>query len=241
VIPTASPGNYYDQLNGISGKGSNDQWAVGYELNKTGSTSLGNALAEHWNGVVWLDVSPPQSDFQLLSVKELTPSNVWAVGYSGQLGSEEVTIHWNGQSWNRVPNQSPNDYIFDGLTPRGSLSWVAGQNIVGSTVNPQMLKWNGYKSQWRPVATQIQGQGNGALVSVVSINSTSAWAVGNSNSPGDSLIEHWDGTAFTIDPSGTIAGGDLSSIISVGSRPKVVWAVGFNSTTAAPLIMTRCA
>jgi hypothetical protein len=57
-----------------------------------------------------------------------------------------------------------------------------------------------------------------------------------------SLIEHWDGSDWTIDSSGTVQGGDLAGVAITPGTIKVAWAVGFRSTaTTTPLIETRCA
>jgi hypothetical protein len=239
VVPTPDPGNQDNSLISISGTGPSDQWAVGYQLSKFGSTNIVSSLVEHWNGSSCQNVSPP-TQAQLLSVKALSPTDVWAVGYSGTIGVQEITVHWNGTTWNQVAGAAGNNYILNGLSQSDHrLDWAAGeQGEGGSSVGAQILAWNHRFQRWDPVATS-RPAANSSLASVVRVSPTDIWAVGNTAGPTTSLIEHSTGGAFTIDSSGTV-NGDLSSVVVVGPRPKTAWAVG-STNASTPLIMDRCA
>lgn len=85
----------YDQtLNAISADGPNDVWAIGEYLDQVGSTLRWETFALHWNGSTWSDVTMPLvsgSDtslvYQINSMDAISPTNVWAVGGSGDNAS----------------------------------------------------------------------------------------------------------------------------------------------------------
>ena len=243
VVPTVNPGSASNELNGVSGPDPNDEWAVGSESNGTS----GNALVEHWDGSSWRDVSPPNTPVSLEAVKAIASNNVWAIGHSGVEGDQEVTLHWNGKGWTRYGGEPGNNFIFIGLMERSHrLPWAAGESSSGGEQFAQMFKWNGFKKAWVPVTTQLPAGQDSSLSSTVQVSPTNVWAVGAfaaGSNHGTSLVEHSDGSGFTIDPAGEFLGVDVTAITSTGGPPQVLWAVGFTSVSnvTVPFIMTRCA
>jgi hypothetical protein len=77
------------------------------------------------------------------------------------------------------------------------------------------------------------GEGPNQLTGVSAVSTTDAWAVGFHNSFGDSgntLVEHWDGTRWSVVPSPTPGRGSrLFGVHAVSSND--VWAVGHTSVT----------
>ena len=66
--------------------------------------------ARFFNGTTWQTTSPvfnPAIDTGFYSIKVLSPSNVWAVGFAGKF---VLTERWNGSQWTRVEaaNGNPN-------------------------------------------------------------------------------------------------------------------------------------
>jgi hypothetical protein len=241
VAPSPSPGNYANALFSVSGTSSSDIWAVGDQISQQGSTYTGSELIEHWNGSAWSVSATPLGDFQLLSVEALSPSDAWAAGYSGEPGNQEVLAHWNGSQWTSESGPPGNNYIVNGMSKSSStaLGWAAGEYALGGKANAQMFRWNTASDAWRAVHTPLPS-GNSALSLVVQVSSSDAWAVGDTAS-GLSLIEHWDGWQWAIDPDGTMQG-DLSGVAVSSGNAKVAWAVGGRgSATAPPLVLTRCA
>jgi hypothetical protein len=94
--------------------------------------------------------------------------------------------------------------------------------------------WNG--AQWQIFASPNQGSLGSALLGIAAIASKDVWAVGyyvTSQSCGvltQPLVEHWDGTQWSIVPSPHIAGagGGVLNAISATSASDV-WAVGYGS------------
>jgi hypothetical protein len=89
------------------------------------------------------------------------------------------------------------------------------------------MRWNG--QSWTLVSTPTMDGGNTHFLGVAAVSSSDVWAVGSSfnvdGSQQHPLIEHWDGSVWTIVPNG-IPGfsGGLAKVTSIG--PDDVWAVG---------------
>jgi hypothetical protein len=83
-----------------------DAWAVGEQ-------NLNQTVIEHWNGTAWTVVPSPSltaSGVQdvLSGVSEIGSSDVWAVGFSSNLGTgKTLAEHWDGTSWQIVPSANP--------------------------------------------------------------------------------------------------------------------------------------
>jgi hypothetical protein len=93
-IVSAAETSVATHLHAITGLSADDLWAVGEE----GSSPV----IEHFNGSTWSAIASPatvEGKGGLLSVTELSPSDVWAVGRG-------VTEHYNGTNTNIVASAS---------------------------------------------------------------------------------------------------------------------------------------
>lgn len=88
-------------------------------------------------------------------------------------------------------------------------------------------------SPWSVIASPNQGQGDNTLMAVTALGSTNAWAVGTA---GDApLIEHWNGTKWSVVASNAGVPGYLDSISADSATD--VWASGGSFATGnSPLI-----
>jgi hypothetical protein len=91
------------QFLGVSLASPTDGWAVGAFDD---DDAVARPLVEHWDGTTWtLGHAPHPSGLaaQLTGVDELSPSDVWAVGYSegdsGVTSDLPLIEQWNGTSW----------------------------------------------------------------------------------------------------------------------------------------------
>jgi alpha-tubulin suppressor-like RCC1 family protein len=140
--------------------------------------------------------------------------------------------------WRVQPTQNPGppSAIVDlGLEAVSSAAandaWSVGTN---SLVSPRPLAehWNG--TAWKTVTVPMPtGAAQATLHGVDDLSPTNAWAVGVTQDPtaGNqrTLIEHWDGTKWTVIPSpnpevGSGAFDELKAVGGIG--PKDLWAVG---------------
>ena len=169
---------------------------------------------------------------QLNGVVDLSPANAWAVG----LGSGGALLeHWNGSAWSTVTIPDPD--FTPGADESISASSATDVWVVGTTVNTttgttsaEALHFNG--TAWTVVPMAQPGTNTPTIGAVTAISATNAWAVGEdigatSAVGGSTLIEHWNGTSWSIVPSPT-PGADpgLTGVAARGSGD--VYAVGSN-------------
>jgi len=237
VVPSPNPGSYYNALSSVTAISPSDIWAVGEETNGTSEYSL----VEHWNGTSWNVVSSPKpgSGYNVLSaVTAISPSDIWAVGYYYNGGSHTLVEHWNGTSWNIVPS-----FDYGGISGLSAVTAISSNDVwaVGNSNGTTLVEhWDG--TSWNLVSSPSPGSYYNALSAVTAISPSDVWAVGssaNSNSSFSTLVEHWNGTSWSIvsSPSpGSIYNG-LGGITAIS--PSDVWAVGQyanDSTTSNTLV-----
>jgi hypothetical protein len=108
------------------------------------------------------------------------------------------------------PNQgTSNNDLLGVAAVSASNAWAAGYYQSGTCVcNQRTLTehWNG--SSWTIISTPNAGTSFGdydVLKGITAVSASNVWAVGyagNASSPNDkALIEHWNGTSWTIVPS----------------------------------------
>jgi hypothetical protein len=149
-VASPEPSDVYYFLRGVSAISATDAWAVGvwdaYGVNA-------HALTLHWNGRKWSKIaspgpSPGEED-TLYGVSTLTPTDAWAVGYSGSSeGQRTMVLHWNGQAWKRVKSANPGSSfdVLDGVSAvSASDAWAVGNysSNKGDTQITLILRWNG--------------------------------------------------------------------------------------------------
>ncbi len=238
----ASPKSVTTGLAGVSADAANDAWAVGE--NFVGDTDV--TLAEHWNGSRWSIIPSPNpadaTSSRLLAVTALSPSNAWAVGLYTNENFNQLTLieHWNGQQWRIVssPNQ-PAANALDSITAisRNNI-WAVGYALTSDITSDTLVEhWDG--AAWSIIPSPDGGAFNNFLYSVAAASATSIWAVGSyapqasgGSVPSDTLVEHWNGAAWSVVASPNVAGapGSFLSGVAVVS-PRDVWAVGYVSAS----------
>jgi len=194
--PGAGNGNV---LLGVSALSKSNAWAVGYYL----TNHVPHVLIEHWNGGSWQlqqGVDPSSTDNELSSVKALSANDVWAVGYSsdGQ-GDHPLIEHWDGAGWKQM--NAP------GLPGQGALQSVSGTgpndvwavgSMGGGATKTLVVHWDGVA--WTRIASPSPSNNENALLGVSARGPSDVWAVGyyNASSGHRSLIEHWNGTSWSV-------------------------------------------
>ena len=235
----------YSALNGVSVVSANDVWAVG-------STTSTRTLVLRWNGSTWNVVPSPNPSttklpYNFLYGVHVTAANdVWAVGTYSRKGKspQTLTLRWNGTSWRHVatpaltgPSGLDVYSRFLGVTATSaSDAWAVG--TVGN--QPLAMHFNG--SAWSVVPTPNAPYEQGFLYDVDAVAANDVWAVGVSQrvfafiepqtTYSASLIEHFDGTAWSIVPSPNpvVNATDVRSVSALSSTS--VWASGALGFTA---------
>jgi hypothetical protein len=190
---------------------------------------------------------PPRTGSSHLDAVAATSGcKAWAVGYhQGGVPFDSTLIeYWNGAAWKRQP--SPNlgtDYDFlNGVAATSSTNaWGVGCYSNGGADQTLIEHWDGSTWQVQPSPNPRGSTSDTCLTGVAASSSTNAWAVGYYDNPGlETLILHWDGTAWTVQPSPNRGGGGaLNQLFGVAATSSTnAWAVGYydNGSTYQTLI-----
>jgi hypothetical protein len=233
-------------LNAVAATSPSNAWAVGQTGPGPGVPSPTAPLIEHWNGRHWTiqHIALPAGGGLFTGVTMLSPSNAWAVGWTGgnseSTGQTTLIEHWNGKTWTRVP--SPNEgtaSFLHAITAKSSdNAWAVGSYFAADgTERTLALHWDG--SHWTVVPSQSPGDED-AFISVTAAWTNNIWAVGYRTNCADSsiqcktLVEHWNGSRWTLLASPNPPSGYLNILLGVRAASRTsIWAVGstdFEST-----------
>jgi hypothetical protein len=181
---------------GVAATSARNAWAVGW----TGDPGPNGALIEHWNGKTWKRIWPgtAMGRGSLQGVTATGPDDVWAAGYNNDGPTyQSLILHWNGKRWSPVPSPNPtgstNLWGVSASSPTNA--WAVGYtNPNGCYCGIAAFHWNG--TAWTAVSTPNPSAGFlDALLGVVAISPSDAWAVGTTDW-GGTLIEHWNGKSW---------------------------------------------
>jgi hypothetical protein len=252
---TPSTGYSTNSLAAVSASSSTDAWAVGYSEPRRYTFY---PLAFHWNGTAWSVSSSFATALagQLgVGVADISPTDAYAIG--GQLGSAHngLVAQWNGSTWTQltVPIPNNNTYLsdLDAISADSASDvWIVGEYML--EVNPSdfadetySLHWNG--SAWSIVPMPLEPGTNPDVEYVfhaIKANSpTDVWAVGESVNAAEpssaaTLIEHYNGTAWSIVPSPSPGTGAELTGVTTSNASNDVWAVGYDTPSGSSVAQT---
>jgi len=191
----ASPNpSSYSALYGVVAFATDNVWAVGQDY----GTPLPSTLIEHWNGNGWSIVgspNPPGRTAYLAAVAGSSPTDIWAVGYSGSAagtiplvehydgrdknGQTGLTEHWDGTEWRLVsgPVAGPAETQFYAVAANSSHDvWAFGSTWNNSfDMVPLIEHWTG--GAWQIVTSPDPGKA-GEFFGATSIQGH-LWGVGD--------------------------------------------------------------
>ncbi len=205
VVTAPSMGNG-NHLQGVAVVSQNNVWAVGYYFNG----SIFQTLIEQWNGSSWSVVASPNAGtnnnyLQSVSVVSGSANHIWTVGFSFTSNNiaQTLTEQWNGSSWSIVSSPDAGTYgsnLWGVAATSQNDIWTVGSYAPTSTLYQNLIEhWNG--SQWSIVNSPNVGTNDNTLNGVAIVSSNNVWTVGsyiNSAGSGRTLIEHWNGTKWSI-------------------------------------------
>jgi hypothetical protein len=244
--PNHDPSRFYNALTNVAVVSSDDVWAIGwYSQGGEGSSTVNVIL--HWDGTTWNEVSHPEpgGHVQLYDIAAISSNDVWAVGATSDAngnGPHGLIEHWDGNTWSVVPAADPDMafWHFEGVAGTGPDDvWAVGNTATGHSGGTLVEHWDG--TSWRlvpspsPDPRPLVGDPYPGLDAVTAIGPDNAWAVGEATNvapagPSNTLIEHWDGTSWTLahSPDAVSSKGEaFDHLLSVAaSSPDDVWAVG---------------
>jgi hypothetical protein len=170
----------------------------------------------------------------LSGVDAIAVNDIWAVGTKPDPADPDENIglaeHWDGATWTDVSTPNFGELTGGLVDVSGSSSsdvWAVGSQGQRSFNDTQIAveHWNG--SAWSR-SPAPDASFNDALFGVAAFSPANAWAVGGWDTGGTglnhTLIEHWNGSAWSIVPTPDDPPGRLDAVDGVG--PNDVWAVG---------------
>jgi hypothetical protein len=216
---------------GVAVVGSNDAWAVGYEvINDSYQT-----LIEHWNGKAWAFSQNGTHKGLLSSVTAVATNDVWAVGSTDYVGNGLIE-HWDGKSWTETT--LPEQVYFRAVTALSKNDvWAVGQHTNSTGIGDFTYTAHFDGTRWTHIPSPSPFRRHNLdqdwLTSVTALSSDNVWA-GAVWRDGDygildhTFSEHWDGKKWQVlsskNPGGNSRNNDFWGII--GLSPDTVWAVG---------------
>jgi hypothetical protein len=133
---------------------------------------------------------PEDGYAHLLGMAAVSPTDVWAVGESGDTGLIE---HWDGVQWQRLSTPAGVSSLSDIEMQSNTSGWAVGATADG---RPLAMYWNGLS--WRKMTFPPEA---GELTAVAATSAKDVWAVGYGGGAGSvnfqsGLVVHWNGRAW---------------------------------------------
>ncbi len=242
IIPSPNPSIYEDFLYGVSCTSSTSCVAVGDQGAAEGGEGVDQTLIETWDGTAWTTIpSPSESDIDnfLKGVSCTSSTSCVAVGSVQELGypgTFTLVETWDGSAWTITPSPNASSYenSLNGVSCTSSTSCVAvgSYDEAGQSVQTLIETWDG--TAWSITSSPNASTSDNYLSGVSCTSSTRCVAAGRLQAVGGSeagtLVETWDGSAWTITPSPNTGVGGISlsglsctsstSCVAVGSYDK---------------------
>jgi uncharacterized membrane protein len=221
-------------LNDVTIVSATDAWAVGGDI-RNFNANISEAVLMRWNGSKWSLSIPPAASIETVdasryTVDAVSPSDVWALGDTGEL-------RWDGTRWNYVGVDSQTTVGVTALATNNA--WAVGttprfvNEFEVFPADPYASQWNG--TTWvrtsLPKVAGSKGTGDSFVRAVDAAASDDVWAVGLTGQ--GTYVVHYDGTAWSLvsspDAVTTFSNisitNELFGIAALSSTN--VWAVGF--------------
>jgi hypothetical protein len=164
------------------------------------ATAVGTACTGQW--AIVPSPSPGTNIQSLLSVDALSASEAFAVGFAGyqdeggNFASSPLIERWDGSAWSlAVPHREQQGALADVEAIAPDDVWAVGHSGLESLdYRPLILHFDGTRWHKVPSPKVVQGY----LLGIDAIAPDDIWAVGVTIGVFDTLIEHWDGSSWTL-------------------------------------------
>jgi hypothetical protein len=231
----------------LSALSANDAWSAGPVAWSAPPFAYGVPGLTHWDGTSWSAVSslPPGptgngilTQMSFADVSALSANNVWAVGHthtSSLNGDSDSPLiaHWDGANWSTFKPPTASRFAEAVAISAASPSdlWVlVNDGYAIGRGNMFFEHWNGTSWSVVPSAPPTSANNGASILEAVSaLSPNDAWAVGSSHNylggTSSTLIEHWNGTSWTVAPSPNAATFDELKVVKAIAANDV-WAAG---------------
>lgn len=193
-------GGLYIELNAALAQAKDDIWAVG--------ESTKGSLVVHWDGQAWSMVPSANAGSSgyrtyIYDLAATAKDDLWAVGSSFDHHTP-IILHSTGQAWESAFHYTTPATVtveLQGVTALDKDNiWTVGYTDTRTLV----MRPTG--DDWQVVASPNRCGGHNALRDVAGAAADDVWAVGGCKEdattavgvPSQPLLEHWDGTAWTL-------------------------------------------
>jgi hypothetical protein len=249
VVRAQTLGTSDNNLGAIAASSPSDIWAVGNYLPDAKGSNVDATLtfAEHYNGKAWTVVRTPNAgpNFNTLFGVAASGGKAWAVGVRMDAAYHDRALaeYWNGSKWaiQAVPQPgSQRDLFYAASATAPDDVWAVGDQEGADGVFGTLAEhFNG--KTWSVMPTPDRGNAGDHLYAVDAVAPDDVWAAGQQlSAAGDQgLLEHWDGTRWSVVALPRIAAMVmLDGVTVVGGH---VYAVGEADTPrdgGQPLVLT---
>ncbi len=214
-------------------------WAAG-----TINVGLANPgqVIEQWNGTQWSEFPGPNfgsgNTPAVFAMTSTSANDIWAIG--DLLVDEELLFflfeHWDGTAWTYTTVESGDAFLEGASADATNDVWAVGFNGPENDDSGTLaMHYNG--SSWQQVATPNVGSGANQFNGVLALAPNDVWAVGFSTPeppPQETatltLIEHYDGTKWSVVPSPNIGPNSVYQSNRLfgltANSPNDIWAFG---------------
>ena len=191
-----------EALTSISAVSPNDIWAAGY-IGIEPPCDCIVPFIEHFDGKKWrlsgaLLTTDSPGHFQFLEgINEISPTDVWAVGFisiNGALNGAPQAFHFDGSQWTPAFVPGAEAARFNAVTAVATNEvWAVGES------NDKTLIEHFDGQQWKLVKSPNTQDFENRLFGVAAVSGKSVWAVGDHfMGDGHSLVLHFDGLRWQI-------------------------------------------
>jgi hypothetical protein len=208
-------------------------------LNLLVGVNLAHA-ATIWKVVPGAAVQPNTFKRSLQAVTAVSQNDVWSVGSvtfddGVNFTTQPLAEHWNGSAWSIVP--TPGIGAFNAISADATNDvWAVGDNTDPNTGNstPIIERWNG--TSWSAVKGFVDPIPASAdehdlnVTGVAALAPNNVWVAGwwFDNTDDSALIEHWNGSSWTVTPEPPVLENSGLSILNgiTAISPTDMWVVG---------------
>jgi len=194
IIPSPSPTPGGNTLNAVAALSAREAWAVGFQ--NENQLNGARTLTEHWNGAQWMVVPSPNpgstprcrgqnTGNMINAVAELTPTSVWAVGFSFDCSSDlkPMILRFDGTQWRVVPSpalRTNDNSALNGIAAiaPNNIYAVGYQPAANGAVLALIEHFDGHA--WSVVEAPNGSATGNVLTSVSATSANDVWAVGTS-------------------------------------------------------------
>jgi hypothetical protein len=193
--------------------------------------AIGGEEAATWNGTSWsAEPLPAVTDGSYTGVSCVSASVCETVGSASTGGG--FAAGWNGTTWTAQAAPAPSGASRTSLTKVSCATANACEAVGNSTAGAYSDVWNGTAWALQTLLPLPSGAHAIAPADVTCTSATACIAVGYSTwtgSPQQTLVEAWDGTSWSVQPSPNRGAGNneldwvscvtAGSCVAVGSAP----------------------